>query len=67
LEEWNNGKELNPIFHHSSIAFLEVLLPPKAVLANYILRIYRFEKNKPHHLVGVVEKAGEGVKGPLRV
>jgi len=33
-------------------------LPTKAVLANYIVRIYRFEKNKPHHLVGVVEEAG---------
>jgi hypothetical protein len=58
LEKWNNGKQLNPIFHHSSIPFLGVLLPAKAVLANYIVRIYRFDKNKPHHLVGVVEEAG---------
>ncbi len=30
----------------------------KMVLANYIVRIYRFEKNKPSGLVGVVEEAG---------
>jgi len=28
------------------------------VLASYIVRIYRFEKHKPHNLVGVVEEAG---------
>ena len=27
----------------------------KTVLANYIVRIYRFQKNNPRHLVGVVE------------
>jgi len=61
LEEWNNGKELNTLFHHSIIPVFRswgILLPPKAVLANYIVRIYRFEKNKPHNLVGVVEEAG---------
>lgn len=36
-------------------------MPGKAVLASFILRIYRFEKNKPHNLVGLVEEAG--VKG----
>jgi len=36
-------------------------LPVKVVLANYIVRIYRFEKNKPGSLVGVVEEAG--IKG----
>jgi len=33
-------------------------LPAKAVLANYIVRIYRFEKNKPGILVGVAEEVG---------
>lgn len=33
-------------------------MPVKMVLANYIVRIYRFEKNKPSGLVGVVEEAG---------
>ena len=36
-------------------------MPAKPVLANYIVRIYRFEKNKPSSLVGVVEEAG--IKG----
>ncbi len=27
-------------------------------LKNYIVRIYRFEKNNPRNLVGVVEEAG---------
>jgi hypothetical protein len=30
----------------------------KSNLANYIVRIYRFEKNKPRALVGVVEEVG---------
>jgi hypothetical protein len=33
----------------------------KTVLASYVVRVYRFEKNKPHNIVGVVEEAG--VKG----
>jgi len=34
-------------------------LPEKTVLANYIVRIYRFEKNIPTNLVGVVEEVGQ--------
>jgi len=37
---------------------LGVLLPAKAVWASYIVRIYRFDKNKPTNLVGVVEEVG---------
>jgi hypothetical protein len=33
-------------------------LPAQVILANYIVRIYRFNKNKPGHLVGVVEEVG---------
>ena len=33
-------------------------MPAKMVLASYIVRIYRFEKHKPHNLVGVVEEPG---------
>ncbi len=33
----------------------------KTVLASYVVRVYRFGKNQPHKLVGVVEEAG--VKG----
>jgi hypothetical protein len=33
----------------------------KTVMASYVVRVYRFEKNMPHNLVGVVEEAG--VKG----
>lgn len=33
----------------------------KTVLASYVVRVYRFAKNQPHKLVGVVEEAG--VKG----
>jgi hypothetical protein len=36
-------------------------LPLKTILANYIVRVYRFEKNKPGGLVGVVEEVG--IKG----
>jgi hypothetical protein len=31
------------------------------ILTNYIVRVYKFEKNKPRKLVGVVEEVG--VKG----
>jgi len=41
-----------------SVANLRGLLPVKTILANYIVRIYRFEKSKPGGLVGVVEEAG---------
>jgi len=37
---------------------LEPALPGKTVLTNYIVRIYRFQKNKPVNLVGVVEEVG---------
>lgn len=30
----------------------------KAVLVNYILRIYRFQKEEPVKLIGVVEEVG---------
>jgi len=33
-------------------------LPAKFVFANYIVRIYRFKKDDPRELVGVVEEAG---------
>lgn len=33
-------------------------MPAKFNFANYIVRVYRFEKNKPGGLVGVVEEAG---------
>jgi hypothetical protein len=36
-------------------------LSPKSFSANYVVRIYRFEKNNPRHLVGVVEEVG--IKG----
>jgi hypothetical protein len=33
-------------------------------MENYIVRIYRHEKDKPHKLMGIVEKVGEeGKKG----
>ncbi|NWG03957.1 MAG: hypothetical protein HXY44_13985 [Syntrophaceae bacterium] len=34
-------------------------MPEKTILANYIVRIYRFQKNKPTNLVGVVEEVGQ--------
>lgn len=34
----------------------------KAFFASYIVRIYRFNKNKPGSLVGVVEEAGTKLK-----
>lgn len=33
-------------------------MPEKTVLANYIVRIYRYEKNRPVNLVGIVEEVG---------
>jgi hypothetical protein len=36
----------------------EAFLPAKFIFANYIVRIYRFQKNKPGGLVGVVEEIG---------
>jgi hypothetical protein len=33
-------------------------LPNKPSFASYIVRIYRFQKNKPHALLGVVEEVG---------
>jgi len=36
-------------------------LPGKAFFNSYIVRIYRFKKNDPRGLVGVIEEAG--VKG----
>jgi len=36
----------------------EITLPPKAFFANYIVRIYRFEKKKSRGLVGIVEELG---------
>jgi hypothetical protein len=36
-------------------------LPAKFIFANYVVRVYRFEKNNPAGLVGVVEEAG--IKG----
>ncbi len=33
----------------------------KTIRGSYIVRVYRFGKNQPHNLVGVVEEAG--VKG----
>ena len=37
-------------------------MPAKAFFASYIVRIYRFNKNKPGSLVGVVEEAGTKLK-----
>lgn len=36
-------------------------MSPKSFSTNYVLRIYRFDKNNPRHLVGVVEEVG--IKG----
>jgi hypothetical protein len=36
-------------------------LPAKSIFINYIVRIYRFQKNNPRSLVGIVEETG--VKG----
>ena len=33
----------------------------KTVVASYVVRVYRFGKNQPHNLVGVVEEAA--IKG----
>jgi len=37
-------------------------LPHKAFFNSYIVRIYRFKKNYPRSLVGVIEEAGAKVK-----
>jgi len=34
-------------------------LPLKPFSVSYILRIYRFQKNKPHALLGFVEEVGK--------
>jgi hypothetical protein len=34
------------------------ILPAKVVLANYVVRIYRFNKKNHRHLVGFVEEVG---------
>ena len=48
----SNGSKKNPIFN-------EVLaLPAKVVLANYVVRIYRFDRKKPRRIVGFVEEVG---------
>jgi len=36
-------------------------MPKPAFSINYIVRIYGFEKNRPGHLIGVVEEVG--IKG----
>ncbi|NWG04638.1 MAG: hypothetical protein HXY44_17435 [Syntrophaceae bacterium] len=36
-------------------------MSPKSFSTNYVLRIYRFDKNNPRQLVGVVEEVG--IKG----
>lgn len=39
-------------------------MPATAVLANYIVRIYRLDQKNPRRLVGVVEEVGvKGRKG----
>jgi len=57
-----------PLFHHSRFPLGVLVLSTKSFSANYVLRIYRYDKNNPHHLVGLVEEVG--VKGkkalPLR-
>jgi len=35
------------------------ILPHRPSFASYIVRIYRFQKNKPHALLGVVEEVGK--------
>jgi len=34
-------------------------LPQRSCSISYILRIYRFRRNKPHSLLGVVEEVGK--------
>ncbi len=34
-------------------------MPHRSYFASYIVRIYRFQKNKPHALLGVVEEVGK--------
>ena len=33
-------------------------MSPKSFSKNYVVRIYRFDKNDPCHLVGLVEEVG---------
>lgn len=47
-----------PLFQYSHGVFA---LSPKSFSTNYVLRIYRFGKSNPRHLVGVVEEIG--IKG----
>ena len=35
------------------------ILPHRPSFASYIVRIYRFQKNKPYALLGVVEEVGK--------
>jgi hypothetical protein len=46
------------LYPERSVANFGEALALKTILANYIVRVYRFEKNKPEGLVGVVEEAG---------
>jgi hypothetical protein len=50
-----------PLFHYSGSFWQVSVLSLKSFSANFVVRIYRFEKNNPRHLVGVVEEVG--VKG----
>lgn len=34
-------------------------MPHRSYFASYIVRIYRFRRNKPHALLGVVEEVGK--------
>lgn len=74
LECWNNailvGKpipsikwSMNPLFHNSTIPSFQysrevLVVSPKSFSANYVVRVYRFEKENPKSLVGVVEEIG---------
>jgi hypothetical protein len=63
-EQWNAGIMeccVNPLFHHSGSLWQVLALSLKSFSANYVVRIYRFDKNNPRNLVGVVEEVG--VKG----
>ena len=52
---------MNPLFHCSGSLWQGWALSPKSFSANYVVRIYRFDKDNPRHLVGVVEEVG--IKG----
>lgn len=34
-------------------------MPQRSYFGSYIVRIYRFQRNKPHALLGVVEEVGK--------